>query len=65
MTRIKASFCADCVHFLGCPLGKPRPPCAKGHAPRFYMPPREDAGVSTRWGWMRACVDFTQKPTSE
>jgi len=61
MTRIKASFCDDCVHFLGCPLGKPRPPCAKGHAPRFYMP-RDD---NQRWGWMRACVDFTQKQASK
>lgn len=56
MSRQKARFCDECVYFRGCPLGKPRPPCIKGHSPRFYMP---RTTLDQRWGWKRACTDFT------
>ena len=60
MSKQKASFCDECVHFREFPLRNDGTTCVKGHEPRFYMPPREDAGISTRWGYMRVCSDFTK-----
>lgn len=60
---MKTKYCDDCKHVA--PLfthafspKMKRPPCDKGHRPKFFQPKSMGDAVHGRYGFKRRCLDF-------